>query len=154
MRMKLWQSKDGWRVSLVWRNGRIFATTEAYSDWHEAATAAVNARRILVSGADLHISSPKHRVQLKRMLLASLMGVEYGIAELTRREAAAPAVSGASHPPTEARRRGTQKLELPRRELIQRAFASATLTGEQRNSIVEAAERATCLEDLERILWP
>lgn len=40
MKIKVWKSKDGWRVSLVWKNGRIFATSEAYSRYSKALDVA------------------------------------------------------------------------------------------------------------------
>lgn len=40
MRLRVWKSEDGWRVSLVFRNGRIFATSEAYSSKAKAEDAA------------------------------------------------------------------------------------------------------------------
>jgi len=76
-------------------------------------------------------------------------GVKYGIAELLDQEKRAGKPSAPA-----AHRSASQQLELERRKVTQRAFATRTLTPEQRDSIVAAAEKATCLEDLERILWP
>lgn len=77
-------------------------------------------------------------------------GVEHGIAELERRS---PAPAAAPTPARAARSAGEQ-LELERRRVVSDAFARMDLTTEQRDSIVEAANRATCIEDLRRILWP
>lgn len=81
-------------------------------------------------------------------------GVKYGIAELEEQERKAATKGVAPATPAAARRRAAQELELERQKVKQRAFGNKALTAEQRDSIVDAAERATCLEDLERILWP
>lgn len=77
-------------------------------------------------------------------------GVEHGIAELERRSPA-PVTAPT---PARAARSAAEGLELERRRVVAEAFARKGLTPEARDSIVEAANRATCLEDLERILWP
>jgi hypothetical protein len=76
------------------------------------------------------------------------LGVEHGVSELERRSPTpAPA-------PRESAHRRAQHLELERRKVIAEAFEGRDLTAEQRDSIIEAANRATCTEDLARILWP
>lgn len=77
-------------------------------------------------------------------------GVEHGIAELERRS---PAPAAAATP-ARAARSAAEQLELERRRVISDAFAKMGLTTEARDSIVEAANRATCVEDLRSILWP
>lgn len=80
-------------------------------------------------------------------------GVEHGVTELLRRESRAqyeaPRSSGGA-PPAQASR---TELELERRRIVEKAFA-LDLAVEERDSIIDAANRATCLEDLARILWP